>query len=82
MSGRGRAGQNRKPKCAPIALLGLSKTTLADLVWDLAGTAPGVESCDDPADRWRAVFDRREPIGDPADLRRLYSKANKPEPES
>ena len=29
---------NRKPKVAPGVLLALSKTTLADLVWDLAAT--------------------------------------------
>jgi hypothetical protein len=36
---------NRDPLYAPPRLLSLSKATLVDLVWELAGTSPGVD-CD------------------------------------
>lgn len=39
----------REPKLAPTALLNMTKTTLVDIVWELAGTAPGRAA----APRWR-----------------------------
>ena len=45
---------NRPTTAAPQTLLQISKTTLADIVWELAGTAPGV-SCDDHLSMLRTI---------------------------
>lgn len=61
---------NRPPTIAPRALLGMSKTTLADIVWQLAGTAPGVASCDNEEQLWRVIRDAAERVRAPrADMR-------------
>jgi hypothetical protein len=48
-------GHNRKTAIAHPALLGLSKTTLADLVWDLAATHPECASCDELTEVLRVI---------------------------
>lgn len=65
---------NRPTTLAPSGLLRLSKTTLADLVWELVGTHPDVTSCDDHAELARillAVASHVRASG--ADLGRLES---------
>lgn len=49
---------NRETKSAPQSLTGLSKATLADLVWALAATAPDCASCDDPVEVLGVIKDR------------------------
>ena len=57
---------NRTP-FAPPALLGLSKATLADLVWELAAHACPT-SCDSIPEKWTAILEgarsTRAPRGD------------------
>ena len=49
---------NREPFRAPPSLMGMSKATLADLVWELAAHA--AENVDDLAQRRRVIIERAE----------------------
>jgi hypothetical protein len=65
---------NRPTALAPHALLHLSKTTLADIVWELVGTHPDVTSCDDHAELARILLAVASRVRAPgADLGRLES---------
>lgn len=61
----------RQPKAAPRALLRLSKTTLADLVWELAAVSPECVSCDDAFEVWRALEAAAEKLASPRDRKTI-----------
>jgi hypothetical protein len=62
---------NRAATYAPPILCRLSKTTLADLVWELVATAPGV-TCDNVEEKWAEVFRAAGRVAAPtADLRTI-----------
>ena len=62
---------NRNTKGAPGVLLTLSKATLADLVWELAQTAPECRSCDDAFEVWKTIKEHAERLASPADKRAI-----------
>lgn len=66
---------NRPTQRAPQSLTRLSKTTLVDLVWDLAAVAPECASCDDAGEILRIISGGllrvRAPIADSRTIERI-----------
>ena len=66
---------NRPTRHAPQSLTSISKTSLVDVVWELAGVAPGCESCDDPKQILRVIREALLQVGAPTSDVRFAERA-------